>query len=166
MNKEKLFHLGINIKEYQDCASYAILPGDPGRVDEIASFLYNPKLIACNREYKSVFGSISNGPSHNKDVGVIVCSTGIGGPSAAIAMEELHMLGVNKFIRVGTCGGIKLDVKGGDIVIATSSVRQEGTSLHYAPVEFPATADFELTKVASESPLREGRDEWGFFFIF
>ena len=75
---------------------------------------------------------------------VSVTSTGIGGPSASIAMEELVLCGADTFIRVGTCGGIELDVKGGDIVIATGAVRMEGTSREYAPIEYPAVADLEV----------------------
>lgn len=141
MNEKFLFHLGIDVALYKEKynAKYAILPGDPARVDEIAKHLFNVNQLAYNREYKSIIGKTNYG------IEIIVCSTGIGGPSAAIAVEELYMLGIRNFIRVGTCGGINENVIAGDIVIATSSVRQEGTSLHYAPVEFPATADFELT---------------------
>lgn len=144
MNDSRLFHLGVETAKYKGRAKYAILPGDPGRVDEIAAFLSNTELVAYNREFKSVLGFVG-------DIGVIVCSTGIGGPSAAIAVEELNMLGVKNFIRVGTCGGIDTPVKGGDTVVVTSTVRQEGTSLHYAPVEFPASADFYITKSLAEA---------------
>lgn len=149
MNEEKLFHLGIDVKR-KNCAKFAILPGDPARVDEIAKYLWGVQPLAYNREYKSVLANTNNG------IPVIVCSTGIGGPSAAIAVEELAMLGVENFIRIGTCGGITLDVKAGDIVIATSSVRQEGTSLHYAPIEYPATADFSITNALCNNSIRAG----------
>ena len=142
MNNDKLFHLGFNKSEYR--AVYAILPGDPGRVPKIAAFLENPRQICQNREYNSYIGSL-NGEN------IIVCSTGIGGPSSAIAIEELYMAGVRNFIRVGTCGAIREDILGGDIIIAESAVRQEGTSLHYAPIEYPATADFEITQALFNS---------------
>ena len=118
-----------------DIGRYVILPGDPGRCASIAAYFDSPKLIAQNREYTTYTGSLLGVP-------VSVCSTGIGGPSASIAMEELHKLGADTFIRTGTCGGIDLDVKSGDIVVATGAVRFEHTSLEYAPIEFPAVADF------------------------
>lgn len=93
MNEEKLFHLGIDVKR-KNCAKFAILPGDPARVDEIAKYLWGVQPLAYNREYKSVLANTNNG------IPVIVCSTGIGGPSAAIAVEELAMLGVENFIRI------------------------------------------------------------------
>ena len=117
---------------------YVILPGDPGRCQSIAAYFDNPKLIAQNREYTTYTGTLLGET-------VSVCSTGIGGPSASIAMEELHKLGADTFIRTGTCGGIELDVKSGDIVVATGAIRFEHTSLEYAPIEFPAVADFDLT---------------------
>ena len=142
MNNDTLFHLGFNQNKYR--ALYAILPGDPGRVPKIAEFLDNPQKICQNREYNSYIGTISG-------ENVIVCSTGIGGPSAAIAVEELYMAGVRNFVRVGTCGAIREDILGGDIIIAESAVRQEGTSLHYAPPEYPATADFSITQALFNS---------------
>lgn len=136
-NNDKLFHLRFNPEEFS--ADYAILPGDPARVDEIASYLDYYEPVAYNREFKIVRGLLGSKT-------VFVCSTGIGGPSTAIAMEELKEAGVHTFIRVGTCGGINIDVNGGEIVIATAAIRQEGTSLHYAPIEFPAVADFTVTQ--------------------
>ena len=117
---------------------YVILPGDPGRCASIAAYFDNAKLVAQNREYTTYTGTLLGVP-------VSVCSTGIGGPSASIAMEELHKLGADTFIRTGTCGGIDLDVKSGDIVVATGAIRFEHTSMEYAPIEFPAVADFNLT---------------------
>jgi len=117
---------------------YVILPGDPGRCASIAAYFDDAKLIAQNREYTTYTGTLLGVP-------VSVCSTGIGGPSASIAMEELHKLGADTFIRTGTCGGIDLDVKSGDIVVATGAIRFEHTSMEYAPIEFPAVADFGLT---------------------
>ena len=117
---------------------YVILPGDPGRCASIAAYFDDAKLVAQNREYTTYTGTLLGVP-------VSVCSTGIGGPSASIAMEELHKLGADTFIRTGTCGGIDLDVKSGDIVVATGAIRFEHTSMEYAPIEFPAVADFNLT---------------------
>jgi uridine phosphorylase len=123
---------------------YVILPGDPGRCASIAEHFDNPKLIAQNREYTSYTGTLLGVP-------VSVCSTGIGGPSASIAMEELHKLGADTFIRTGTCGGIDLDVKSGDIVVATGAIRFEHTSMEYAPIEFPAVADFGIAAALTEA---------------
>ena len=121
-----------------DVGRYVILCGDPGRVPEIAEKLDGAGPVAQNREYNVWAGSLLG-----ERVGV--CSTGIGGPSAAIAMEELHAVGADTFIRAGTCGGIDLDVQAGDIVVATGAVRFEHTSVEYAPPEFPAVADLDLT---------------------
>ena len=117
-----------------DIGRYVILPGDPARCEKIAQYFDDPKQIAHNREYTLWTGSLDGVP-------VAVCSTGIGGPSAAIAMEELVECGADTFIRVGTSGGIVDKVKGGDIVIATGAIRQEGTSREYLPLEFPAVAN-------------------------
>ena len=134
-----------------DVGKFCILPGDPGRCEKIAEYFDNPKKIAQNREYVTYTGELSGQK-------VSVTSTGIGGPSAAIAMEELTAIGAEVFIRVGTCGGINTDVKSGDIVIATGAVRNEGTSREYAPIEYPATSDFGVTsalvKAASNLDLR------------
>ena len=123
---------------------YVILPGDPGRCPSIAALFDDAKLVAQNREYVTYTGTLLGEK-------VSVCSTGIGGPSASIAMEELHKLGADTFIRVGTCGGIDLDVKSGDIVVATGAIRFEHTSLEYAPIEFPAVSDFNIAAALTES---------------
>ena len=120
-----------------DVGRYVILPGDPKRCEKIAKYFENPVLIADSREYVTYTGYL-NGEK------VSVTSTGIGGPSASIAMEELVRVGADTFIRVGTCGGIDLDVKGGDIVVATGAIRMEGTSKEYAPIEFPAVANLDV----------------------
>ena len=134
-----------------DVGKYVLLPGDPGRSEKIAKHFENPKLVANNREYVTYTGYL-NGEK------VSVTSTGIGGPSTAIAVEELVAIGADTFIRVGTCGGINLKVIGGDCVVATGAVRFEGTSREYAPIEFPAVADFDvataLMEAASELNLR------------
>ena len=113
---------------------YVILPGDPKRCAKIAEYLEDAELIADSREYVTYTGKLNG-------VKVSVTSTGIGGPSASIALEELVKCGADTFIRVGTCGGMQLDVMGGDAVISTSSVRMEGTTKEYAPIEYPAVAD-------------------------
>ena len=117
---------------------YVILPGDPKRCVKIAGYLENPVLIADNREFTTYTGALDG-------VKVSVTSTGIGGPSASIAMEELYRCGADTFVRIGTCGGMQPDVKSGDIVIATGAVRMEGTSKEYAPIEYPAVPDFGVT---------------------
>ena len=129
-----------------DVGRYVFLPGDPGRCEAIAAHFDNPVHIGMNREYNIYTGTLLGEK-------VSVCSTGIGGPSAAIAMEELVAIGADTFIRIGTCGGIDLDVLPGDVVVATGAVRYEHTSMEYAPIEYPAVPDFEVTaalKAASE----------------
>lgn len=133
---EKQFHINLNSSHG---AKYAIVPGDPGRVEAIASYLDKPRFLTSKREYTSWIGQLSG-------QAVIVTSTGIGGPSAAIAIEELYKIGVRTFLRVGTCGGMQLDVASGDMVIATGSIRSEGTTREYMPIEFPALADFEIVQ--------------------
>ena len=127
-----------------DVGRYCILPGDPGRCEVIASYFDDPVKIQSNREYTTYTGTLLGEK-------VSVCSTGIGGPSAVIAMEELTKIGADTFVRVGTCGGIKLDVKAGDVVVATGAVRMEGASREYAPIEFPAVADYRVLRSLVES---------------
>ena len=138
---EKQFHLHCMP---EDIGRYCILPGDPGRVPAIAELFDDARPVAQNREFNIWTGTLLGEK-------VTACSTGIGGPSAAIAMEELHDCGADTFIRTGTCGGIDLDVKSGDIVVATGSIRYEHTSLEYAPIEFPAVPDFEVTGCLAEA---------------
>ena len=129
------YHIGL--KE-GDVGKYVILPGDPKRCKIIAEYFDDAKLIADRREFTTYTGYL-NGEK------VSVTSTGIGGSSASIAMEELVDVGATTFIRVGTCGGMDINVKGGDIVIATGAIRMEGTSKEYAPIEFPAVANLDIT---------------------
>ena len=136
----KQFH--IKCRE-GDLGEYCLLPGDPARCEKIAAYFDEPEFFSSNREY-----TIWRGKLCGKRVSV--CSTGIGGPSAAIAVEELAACGVKTFIRVGTSGGISLDVRSGDSVIALSAVRQDGTSHEYAPPEYPATADFGVTRALAD----------------
>lgn len=129
----------FHIKTKQgEIGKYVLLPGSPERAKSISKYFDNPKKVMQNREFVTYTGKINN-------VRASVCSTGIGGPSASIAMEELCNCGADTFIRVGTCGGINLNVEPGDIIIAQSAVRFEHTSYEYAPKEFPATADFNVT---------------------
>lgn len=136
-----MYHIGIS-DNYG--AKYAILPGDPDRVEYIASFLKNSKKIGQKREYTSYIGYLDEDP-------IIIMSTGMGGPSTAIALEELYQLGVTNYIRVGTCGGMNLDVIPGDIVLPTGSIRVEGTSDEYLPVEFPAVPNYNLLSYAAKA---------------
>ncbi|MBQ7173801.1 MAG: uridine phosphorylase [Clostridia bacterium] len=138
------YHLKI---QPGDVGRYVLLPGDPGRCEQIASHFDDAHQVVQNREFNIWTGKLAGEK-------VSVCSTGIGGPSAAIAMEELHNVGADTFIRVGTCGGIDLSVLPDDLVIATGAVRFEHTSLEYAPIEFPAVPDFDLT-----AALREAAEE-------
>lgn len=128
------YHIGL--KE-GDVGKYVILPGDPKRCQKIAQYFDNPQLVADRREFVTYTGYLDGEK-------VSVTSTGIGGPSAAIALEELVKVGADTFIRVGTCGGMQLDVKSGDLVIATGAIRMEGTSKEYAPIEFPAVANLNV----------------------
>ena len=121
-----------------DVGQYVILPGDPKRCEKIAKYFDDAVLVADSREFVTYTGYLDG-------VKVSVTSTGIGGPSAAIAMEELAMCGADTFLRIGTCGGMQLDIKSGDVVIANGAIRMEGTSREYAPVEFPAVADVHVT---------------------
>ena len=131
----KQYHIGIGA---EDIGKYIILPGDPKRCKKIAAYFYDARLVGDNREYVTYTGKLCGKK-------VSVTSTGIGGPSAAIAMEELSKIGAHTFIRIGTCGGMQEDVKSGDVVIANAAIRAEGTSREYAPIEFPAVSNFEVT---------------------
>lgn len=142
----KMYHIQVGNGEV---GRYVILPGDPKRCRLIAEYLDNPRLIADNREYVTYTGSLDGEK-------VSVTSTGIGGPSAAIAMEELAQCGADTFLRVGTSGGMDLQVKSGDLVVASGAVRMEGTSREYAPIEFPAVSDFTVTTALAEAAQRLG----------
>ena len=133
-----------------DVGRYCLLPGDPGRCESIAKLFDNPVHVAQNREYNIYTGTLLGEK-------VSVCSTGIGGPSASIAMEELHNIGADTFIRVGTCGGINLKVQSGDIVVATGAIRFEHTSQEYAPLEYPAVANLDVTNALRQASLAMGK---------
>ena len=132
-----------NAKQYHtqvgegDVGRYVILPGDPKRCKKIAEYFDHPQFIADSREYVTYTGRLDG-------MKVSVTSTGIGGPSASIAVEELYRCGADTFIRIGTCGGMQPEVKSGDIVIATGAIRMEGTTREYAPIEFPAVANLDV----------------------
>ncbi len=145
-DSEKLYHLQVGVG---DVGRYVLLPGDPKRCVKIAQYFENPVLVADSREFVTYTGTLDGEK-------VSVTSTGIGGPSAAIAMEELVMAGADTFVRVGTCGGMQLEVKSGDIVIANGAIRMEGTSREYAPIEFPAVADFQVTNALAEAAAELG----------
>lgn len=121
-----------------DVGRYVLLPGDPERCKKIAEYFDDYQFIAQNREFTTYTGHIDGEK-------VSVVSTGIGGPSTAIAVEELVKIGADTLIRVGTAGGMNIKVAPGDLAIATSSIRMDGTSLEYMPLEFPASADFNVT---------------------
>ena len=144
---EKQYHINC---APGDVGRYCILPGDPGRCASIAALFDNAAFVSQNREYTIYTGTLLGEK-------VSVCSTGIGGPSAAIAMEELTAIGADTFIRVGTCGGIDLNVQSGDIVVATGAIRFEHTSREYAPIEFPAVADFGITAALAEAARAMGK---------
>lgn len=145
---EEGYEYHVNMKK-GDVGKYVILPGDPKRCKKIAVYFDDARFVADTREYTTYTGYL-NGEK------VSVTSTGIGGPSAAIAMEELVNLGADTFIRVGTCGAIQTEIMGGDLVIATGAVRSEGTSREYAPIEFPAVSDLGVTNALAESAAKIG----------
>lgn len=129
----KQYHTGVGA---DDIGKYVILPGDPKRCKKIAEHFDDAKLVADVREYTTYTGYLDG-------VKVSVTSTGIGGPSASIAIDELVKCGAHTFIRVGTCGGMQEEVIGGNVVIATGAVRMEGTSREFAPIEYPAVANID-----------------------
>lgn len=138
----------IHVKQ-GDIGKYVILPGDPGRCEAIAAYLEQPEKVAQHREYTTWRGKLEG------EI-VAVTSTGIGGPSAAIALEELVHVGADTFIRVGTCGGYHMEVLGGDLVVPTGSIRMEGTTKEYMPIEFPAVSNLEITNALVQAAKQKG----------
>lgn len=128
---------------------YVFLPGDPGRCEAIATYFADPRHVAQHREYNTYTGSLLGVP-------VSVTSTGIGGPSSAIAIEELARCGADTFIRVGTSGAMQEWITPGDLGIISGAIRDEGTSLHYLPIEFPAVANIDVTLALIEGAKRTG----------
>ena len=148
---ERQFHIQTLPSEV---GRYVILPGDPGRVPLIAALLKDARQVACNREFNVCTGYLAG-------EAVTVCSTGIGGPSAAIAVEELVKCGADTFIRVGTSGGIAEKVRAGDLLIASAAVCGEGTSREYLPSGYPAAADFDVTEALAEAARESSEDKNG-----
>ncbi|MDU4093932.1 MAG: uridine phosphorylase [Pantoea sp.] len=148
MAQSDVFHLGLTKADLQG-ATLAIVPGDPERVKKIAALMDNPQALASHREFTSWRAELDG-------KAVIVCSTGIGGPSTSIAVEELAQLGIRTFLRVGTTGAIQPDINVGDVLVTTAAVRLDGASLHFAPMEFPAVADFACTTALVEAAKAAG----------
>ena len=145
---QAVFHLGVTEADLNG-ATLAIIPGDPARVQKIAELMENPVFLASHREYTLYRAELDGKP-------VVVCSTGIGGPSTSIAVEELAQLGVRTFLRVGTTGAIQPNVNVGDMIVTTGSVRLDGASLHFAPMEFPAVPDFEVATAMKQASEESG----------
>ena len=132
---EKEYHIGL---KKGDVGRYVLLPGDPARTELIAKHFDNAREVAFTREYRTFTGTVDG-------IKVSTTSTGIGCPSAAIAIEELAKIGADTFIRVGTAGSLQKEVKLGDVVISTGAVREEGTTRQYVPLSYPAVANLEVT---------------------
>lgn len=132
-----MFHLGLKSQDIQD-ATLAILPGDPNRVKKIALLMNDPKYLSSYREFTTWSAKLDENI-------VIICSTGIGGPSTSIVVEELSQLGIRTFLRIGTTGAIQDHIKIGDILVITAAIRCDGASKHFAPLEFPAIADLSCS---------------------
>lgn len=145
-----VFHLGLNQAQLEG-ATLAIIPGDPARVPRIAAHLDDPKPLANQREFNSYLGKVDGTP-------IVVCSTGIGGPSTSVAVEELAQLGVRTFLRVGTTGSIQPDVVSGTIIVTQAAVRLDGASFHFAPSEYPAASNFWCTKALVDASEEAGVD--------
>lgn len=143
---EKKYHVGL---AKGDVGDYVLLPGDPGRTPIIAKHLDGAREVAFNREYRTFTGMVGG-------VKVSTMSTGIGGPSVAIGIEELSELGVHTLIRVGTCGAAQPEIKMGDLVIAQGAVRSEGTPNGYVPLEYPAVASLDVVEALVEAAMASG----------
>jgi uridine phosphorylase len=143
---EKKYHVGLAKGEVGE---YVLVPGDPGRTPAIAKYLDDAREVAFNREYRTFTGSIGGVP-------VSAISSGMGGPSVAIMIEELSEIGVHTFLRVGTCGAAQPEIKMGDLVIATGSVRSEGTPNGYVPLEYPAVASLEIVQALMDASKAAG----------
>lgn len=141
---KRMMHIAL---EAGDVGRYVFLPGSPERTEKIAAYFDNPKEIAYNREYRTFVGELDG-------VKVAVTSTGIGGPSAAIAAEELHQCGADTMMRVGTCTSVSPKVSLGDVVIPNGAVKMEGVSSHYLPVEFPSVPDFQMLKAIEQAAVK------------
>jgi uridine phosphorylase len=139
-----MYHIDISGNDIGNTKT-VIMPGDPARVEKIAKQLDKDSIhLTSNREYTSYLSAVG-------DKNILTCSTGIGCPSTAIAIEELASIGIKNFIRIGTTGAIQENISIGDIIISNASVRLDGTSTHYAPIEYPAVADHYLTHYLVDS---------------
>jgi len=145
-----VFHIGLKSSDLEG-ARLAIVPGDPARVERIARLLDDARPLASEREFTSWIGQVDDTP-------MVICSTGIGGPSTSIAVEELAQLGVRTFLRVGTTGAIQPGISPGDLIVSTGAVRLDGASRHFAPLEFPAVADFECTTALVDAARALGHE--------
>ena len=137
--------------EEGDVADLALVPGDPGRVERIAGHCDDVERVAENREYAVVNATYEGRP-------LTICSTGIGCPSAAIAVEELSRVGVETFVRVGTTGALQQGIEIGDMIVATGAAKFEGTSKRYESVKFPAVPDFDVLRTLVDSADARGED--------
>ncbi len=146
MEQQKMMHVGFCAG---DVGRYVFLPGSPERSEKISKYFDNPREVARNREFLTFSGTLDG-------VSVSVTSTGIGGPSTAIAVEALHQCGADTMIRVGTSASVSMKVEKGDVVIPNGAVRMEGVGNHYLPLEFPAVPDFELLKALEASAIQLG----------
>lgn len=144
MAKQKHLQVGAG-----DVGRYVLLPGDPARCEKIAEHFDSPREVAYNREFRTITGTLAGEK-------VSAVSTGIGNPSAAIAIEELNMVGADTLIRVGTSGGMQPDLIPGDLGIIQASIRDEGTTKHYLPVEFPAIANLDVLLALKEAARKLG----------
>ena len=143
---EKKYHVGLS---REDVGDYVLVPGDPFRTPLIAKFIEDAKEVAFSREYRTFTGSVDG-------VKVSTMSTGMGGPSVAIGIEELHELGVHTLLRVGTCGAAQPEIKMGDLVISYAAVRSEGTPNGYVPLEYPAVASLHVVEALIEAAEAAG----------
>ena len=149
MSPSKVFHLGLDEAALRG-AKLAIVPGDPARSEPIAKLMGEPAFLGSKREFTSWLGKLG-------DASVVVCSTGIGGPSTSIAVEELAQLGVRTFLRAGTTGAIQPQINVGDLIVTTGAVRLDGASYHFAPAAYPAVSDFDCTTALVRAAREAGR---------
>jgi len=140
------YHVGC---KKGDVGRYVFLPGDPDRVPKIAGFWDSAREVSSHREYRVWTGRLDG-------IRVSACSTGIGGPAAAIAVEELAAIGADTFVRVGTCGALRKEIHCGDLIISTAAVRLDGTSRQYVQPEYPAVANCEVVLSLIEAAERLG----------
>ena len=140
---KKMMHIGL---EKGQIGQYVFLTGSPEQTEKIAAYFDNPKEIAYNREFRTFVGQLDG-------IDVAVTSTGIGGPSVAIAVEELYQCGADTMMCVGTCTSVSPKVSVGDVVIPNGAVKMEGVSGHYLPVEFPSVPDFQMLKAIEQAAI-------------